>query len=410
MATPLLADPHGQRVPRLVQHDLESFFWTTLFGLVNFTGPFQQVKDWSTVEEGSTSSAEEFVTTGAPPVWMRLGVAEYKFHDVHMSRLSTLGNWQYYKGFIQPYWWDEAILSGMEKMFNIFMSQDMFNTQGHRCGMATNISFNQDLRHDKLIAIVKEIIQGLKDPASNDIMHMLLKGIPVDNLITDGRARYKSLLESHQLPPAVPSDDLKNKPVVATARTMNKRRLSGFVREVAAGVAAEVASALYSSTPPVLQDGQSSYSALHGAAHLYSSADPDNRAWQEMSDKTFERLSNIKIAKPAGFFPSAPHTEGSYHTFSASESGGHALTTPAVGVASAGGVSSSSSKRSSADWRQAEDEDEAMLPTRKRHKGKEKVVPGSCMGESDGDDDRNSPSALAPRRGRRISPKAGSSR
>jgi hypothetical protein len=411
MATPLLADPHGQRVPRLVQHDLESFFWTTLFCLVNFTGPFQQVKDWSTVEEGSTSSAEKFITMGAPPVWMRPGVAEYKFHDVHMSRLSTLGNWQYYKGFIQPYWRDEAILSGMEKMFNIFMSQDMFDTQGDGCGMATNISFNQDLRHDKLITIVKEIIQGLKGPASNDIMHMLLKRIPAHNLTTDGRARYKSLLESHQLPPAVPSDDLKNKPVVATTRTMNKRRLSGFVREVAVGLAVEVASALYvaSSTPPVLQDGQSSYSALHGAAHLYSSADPNNRAWQEMSDKTFERLTNIKIAKPAGIFPSAPH-EGLYHTFSASESGGHALTTPAVGDASAGGVSSSSSKRSSADWRQAEDEDEAMLPTRKRRKGKEKVVPGSCMGESDGDDDRNSPSALAPRRGRRISPKAGSSR
>jgi len=183
------------------------------------------------------------------------------------------------------------------------------------------------------------------------------------------------------------------------------------VREVAAGVAVEVASALYvaSSTPPVLQDSQSSYSALHGAAHLYSSTDPNNRAWQEMSDKTFERLSNIKIAKPAGIFPSAPH-KGLYHTFSASESGGHALTTPVVGDASAGGVSSSSSKRSSADWRQAEDEDEAMLPSRKRRKGKEMVVPGSCMGESDGDDDRNGPSALAPRRGRWISPKAGSSR
>jgi len=409
MATPLLADPHGQHVPRLVQHDLESFFWTTLFGLVNFTGPFQQVKDWSTVEEGSTSSAEEFITMGAPPVWMRPGVAEYK-HDVHMSHLSTLDNWQYYQGFIQPYWWDEAILSGMEKMFNIFMLQDMFNTQGRRCGMAINISFNQDLRHDKLIAVVKEIIQGLKSPASNDIMHMVLEDIPVDNLITDGQAWYKSLLESHQLPPAVPSDDLKNKLVITTTRTMNKHRLSGFVHEVAAGVAVEVASALYvaSSTPPVLQDSQSSYSALHGSAQLYSSADPDNCAWQEMSDKTFERLSNIKIVKPAGIFLSALPT-GFYHIFSASESGGHALTTPAVGDASAGGVSSSSSKCSSADWRQAEDEDKAMLPSRKCRKGKKKVVPGSCMGESDGDDDRNGPSALAPRCRHRISPKAGSS-
>ena len=192
---------------------------------------------------------------------------------------------------------------------------------------------------------------------------------------------------------------------------MNKCRLSGFVHEVAAGVTVEVAFALYvaSSTPPILQDGQSSYSALHCAAQLYSSADPDNHAWQEMSDKTFERLSNIKIAKPAGMFPSAPPNV-LYHTFSASESGGHALTTPAVGDTFAGGVSSSSSKHSSADWCQVEDEDEAMLLTRKCHKGKEKVVPRSCMGESDGDDDRNGPSALAPRRGRQISPKAGSSR
>ena len=379
MATPLLADPHGQHVPRLVQHDLESFFWTTLFGLVNFTGPFQQVKDWSTVEEGSTSSAEEFITMGAPPVWMRPGVAEYK-HDVHMSHLSTLDNWQYYQGFIQPYWWDEAILSGMEKMFNIFMLQDMFNTQGRRCGMAINISFNQDLRHDKLIAVVKEIIQGLKSPASNDIMHMVLEDIPVDNLITDGQAWYKSLLESHQLPPAVPSDDLKNKLVITTTRTMNKHRLSGFVHEVAAGVAVEVASALYvaSSTPPVLQDSQSSYSALHGGAQLYSTTDGDNPAWQDMSDKVFEKLSKTKIIKPAGTFPSAPRNVY-YHTFSPSGSGDHDLTTPAVGDASPGGASRSSYKRLSADWRQAEEEDEGMLPARKRHKGKEKAVSGSHM-------------------------------
>jgi len=153
------------------------------------------------------------------------------------------------------------------------------------------------------------------------------------------------------------------------------------VRKVAAGVTVEVASALYvaSSTPPVLQDGQSSYSALHGSAQLYSSADPDNRAWQEMSNKTFERLSNIKIAKPAGIFLSAP-PNGLYHTFSASESGGHALTTPAVGDASAGGVSSSSSKHLSPDWCQAEDEDEAMLPTRKRRKGRKRLYLGHVWG------------------------------
>jgi hypothetical protein len=403
MATPLLADPHGQRIPRLVHHDLESFFWTTLFGLVNSTGPFQELKDWSKMEPGSTSSADEFNITAVPPIWMRPGVAEYKFHDVLVSRLSTLGNWKYYQGFIQPYWRHEAILSGMEKMFNIFMSQDMFSTRNVGSYMATDISFNQDLRHDKLIAIVKEIIQGIKGPASKDIMDMVREGIPVHKLISDGRARYKSLLEYNQLPPAVPSDDLKNKPVVATIPTISKRR--GLIHRVAA----VLVDGLASSTPPVLQDGQSSYSASHGGSQIYSTADGDNPVWQDMGEKVFEKLSKIKIVKPAGTFPYyAPHNVY-YHTFSASGSGDHDLTTPAVGDASPGGVSRSSSKRSSADWRQAEDEHEAMLPARKRRKGKEKAVSGSRMGESDDDDDGNDPSARAPRRGRRISPKAGSS-
>ena len=69
MATPLLADAHGQYLPRLVQHDLESFFWTTLFGLVNFSGPFQQVKDWSKVAGGSTGGQNHSVNTMiVPPV------------------------------------------------------------------------------------------------------------------------------------------------------------------------------------------------------------------------------------------------------------------------------------------------------------------------------------------------------
>ena len=91
MATPLLADAHGQYLPRLVQHDLESFFWTTLFGLVNFSGPFQQVKDWSKVAGGSTGGQNDSAnTTIVPPAWMRPGLAEYTFHDVHASRGSPI--------------------------------------------------------------------------------------------------------------------------------------------------------------------------------------------------------------------------------------------------------------------------------------------------------------------------------
>src|SRR6267154_1790773 len=184
MATPLLADAHGQNTPHLIQHDLESFFWTTLFGLVNLTGPFQEVKDWSKVVPGSTKSGDQFKTMMIPPVWMRPGVAVYSFNDVHESHLSTLGNWGYYRSFIQPYWQDEAILSGMEKMFNIFMSQDMLNVQQEECNVVTDLSCNRGLRHDKLITIVKEIIQGIK--GTNDMLYMLGKGIPVDNLVQNG--------------------------------------------------------------------------------------------------------------------------------------------------------------------------------------------------------------------------------
>jgi hypothetical protein len=434
MATPLLADAHGQHLPRLVQHDLESFFWTTLFGLVNLSGPFQQVKDWSTVEAGSTSDQNRsFNTTIIPPAWMRPGLAEYTFHDVHASRLSTLGNWGYYRGFIQPYWEDQAILSGMEKMFNIFMSQDMLTGQRVGC-IATDMSFNQDLRHDKLITIVKEIIQGIE--GKSDILHMASSKLPLDDLVKKGRDRYKSVLRSRQLPPVVP-DDLKNKPInstIPTVPTVSKRH-RGFGVDLPSLVDGSA-----STTPPVLQDGQCSYSTSHGGSEFYSSAHGDNTMWQGMGTRAFKKLSGIKSIKPPGTLLSAdPHATTHYNTFTVSGSGGSSydLTTPAVGDATPGGVSStpavgdaspggvsrSSSKRSSADRRQAEGEGEGegegMLPAKKRHRGKAarkrrngkgKAISGSRMGESGGHDDGDNPSAHAPGRGRPISPKAGSSR
>ena len=402
MATPLLADAHGQNTPHLIQHDLESFFWTTLFGLVNLTGPFQEVKDWSKVVPGSTKSGDQFKTTMIPPVWMQPGVAVYSFNDVHESRLSTLGNWGYYRSFIQPYWQDEVILSGMEKMFNIFMSQDMLNVQQEECNVVTDLSCNRGLRHDKLITIVKEIIQGIK--GTNDMLYMLGKGIPVNNLVQNGRDRYESVLRYNQLPPAVPSDDdLKNKPVVPTIPTIStfshvppKCRPTIDLPSLVDGSAG--------STPPFLQDGQWSYSASHGSAQLHSAANSDKKIWQGMGEKTFMKMSGFKFIKPTGMFqPAVPNTMH-YHTFPVSQYQHHAVIAPAMDVATPGGVSRSPSKRS-ADECSAEDEDEATFPARKHCKGKEKA--GSCMGESDGHYGTDNLSAHAPSRGRPSQPKAG---
>jgi hypothetical protein len=92
MATQLLSDPHGQHIPHMVHHDLESFFWTTLFGLINLHGPFQDGRDWSDAKHETTRSAEGLLeTTFVPPEWMRPGPTHYSFSDVHQHRLLTLG-------------------------------------------------------------------------------------------------------------------------------------------------------------------------------------------------------------------------------------------------------------------------------------------------------------------------------
>ena len=188
-------------------------------------------------------------TTIIPLAWMRPGLAEYTFHEVHTSHLSTLGNWGFYQGFIQPYWEDQAILSGMEKMFNIFMSQDMLTGQSVGC-ISTNTSFNQDLHHDKLITIVKEIIQGIK--GKSNILHMANRSIPVDNLVKKGQDWYASVLRSRQLPPVVPND-LKNNPINSIIPTISKccHGLGIDLPSLVDGLA--------STTPPVLQDGECSY-------------------------------------------------------------------------------------------------------------------------------------------------------
>jgi len=218
-----------------------------------------------------------------PLALMWPGLAEYTFHDVHASCLSTLGNWGYYRGFIQPYWEDQAILSGMEKMFNIFMSQDMLTGQSVGC-ISTNLSFNQDLCHDKLITIVKEIIQGM---GKSDVLHM-----PMHNLVKKGQDRYMSLLRSKQLPPVVP-DDLKNNPIISTiptVPTVSKCHCGIDVLSLVDGSA--------STTPPVLEDGQCGHSTSHGGSVFYSSTQGDNTRWQGMGQRDSRKWPTFKPSSP----------------------------------------------------------------------------------------------------------------
>jgi hypothetical protein len=301
MATQLLSDPHGQHIPHMVHHDLESFFWTTLFGLVNLRGPFQDGRDWSHAEPETIRSAEGLLeTTFVPPGWMRPGLTEYSFSDVYQHRLLTLGRWEYYRSFIQPYWTDEGILSGMEKMFNIFMSPKMVVKSKDGC-VVTDPTFGQDIRHADLIDIVKGIILGLQ--GKNDIVDMVIKGLPVDTLIEKGRQRYEAALQYNRLPPVV-DNNLKNKPIVPNEPRRRPANLPP--------------SQMVSIVPPILQEGESCYSVIGNSMAVYSTSHRNHAAMQGLSQRTFETMTGSKISKANLRAPaSAPPTQFFYSVFPA---------------------------------------------------------------------------------------------
>ena len=121
---------------------------------------------------------------------------------------------------------------------------------------------------------------------------MASKHMPMHDLIQKGRDRYASLLRSRQLPPVVP-DDLKNNPIISTiptVPTISKRHWHGVdVLLLVDGSA--------STTPPVLEDGQCSYSTSHGSSVFYSSAQGDNTRWQGMGEREFKKMANIQTIK-----------------------------------------------------------------------------------------------------------------
>ncbi|KAG1758079.1 hypothetical protein EDD22DRAFT_957218 [Suillus occidentalis] len=144
-----------------------------------------------------------------PPFWMRAGLQHFTFHDVLESRLQTLGNWAYYQSLIQPYWHDSAILQGLEKMFNIFMSKEMVHAVPGE-GFQVSLDFNHGLRHDELIDIVNDILIGM----GSDVDYLYTTDQKMKDLRNNGRKRYETLLRYSQLPAVHdPNDNLADNPV-----------------------------------------------------------------------------------------------------------------------------------------------------------------------------------------------------
>ncbi|KAG1765980.1 hypothetical protein EV702DRAFT_1151040 [Suillus placidus] len=204
MSSQLLADPHGQIIPHLERHDLESVFWTIFWCLVNCQGPFHDIVRWLAKISQSRTTNIEFDSAMMellPPFWMQAGLYHYTFRD-------TLGNWEYYKSLIRPYWHDAAILMGMEKMFNIFMPKGLAQAKSGG-GIKFNLAFNQDLGHDQLIDIVEEILTGM----GNDVEYLYMTNQFMNGVKNNGQQRYEALLRYSQLPPLHdPDDNLVNHP------------------------------------------------------------------------------------------------------------------------------------------------------------------------------------------------------
>ena len=101
--------------------------------------------------------------------------------------------------FIHPYWHDQAILNGLEKLFDLFMSKDLAKprSNGER-GVIVDLTLNDGLVHDTLTGIVTEITTGM----GSDLPYLYKSQVTSRQLVAQGRARYQSLLRHS------PSDDV----------------------------------------------------------------------------------------------------------------------------------------------------------------------------------------------------------
>jgi len=310
MSSQLLADPHGKIIPHLEQHNLESVFWTIFWCLVKCQGPFHDIVRWfakisqsqttSVVFDGTDSTTMELL----PPYWMRAGLYHYTFRNVLESRLQTLSNWEYYKSLIQPYWHDTVILTGMEKMFNIFMSKGIAQAKSGG-GIKFNLAFNQGLGNDQLIGIIEEILAGM----GNNVNYLYMTSQLMVDVKNNGWQRYEALLWHSQLPPVHdPNDNLANNPTTTIPPECHCPLPS-------------IDSSDVSYSAPSLQGSESVYSVISscGQQQLYSfftTGHHDKWAGLTMAAAKDMLKHNIRIHHGGVDLFSRASTRTSYHRFS----------------------------------------------------------------------------------------------
>jgi len=197
MATAILADPFGQKLVHDERHDLEGFWWTIFWTVLNTEGPYCQMVKWGPPVKGAVPTSHDSLApiTRIPP-WLRQGGFEtMTYQSIVNDRLETLGNWRRYKAMINPFWRDDAIIQGLEKMFNIFMNPELFmdhypdarcSVPGQKFAPRSFIDENAvRVTHQDMISIVESILAGMKDEPA-----------PSSKVVECARVRYQAILDS----------------------------------------------------------------------------------------------------------------------------------------------------------------------------------------------------------------------
>jgi len=196
MSTALLADPFDLFIKHSPKHDLEAFWWTTMWTTVNCEGPYNQLIDW---DDGRKEKYRKAVvmfshpsTCWAYPMASLLdNFQDIRYYDIVQERMSRLGHWRYFKSLVNPFWWDPAILDGMEEMFKIFMPVELFTDdlrpppEGH--SFLPPLTVNDEavqVTHDRMIEIVERILQNMRD-----------EDPPSLEVVESARCRYEKKLQ-----------------------------------------------------------------------------------------------------------------------------------------------------------------------------------------------------------------------
>jgi len=139
MSSTILADPFGLFLVHSTKHDLEGFWWSMLYVTINCEGPYNQLVDFHSnrFQQAAAAVGKSDRPTDLlfePPTWLCNGLQTMSYQDILNHRLMSVGNWEYYSWLVHPFWEDEAILSGLKELFDIFMTGDLIKKRDCRGG------------------------------------------------------------------------------------------------------------------------------------------------------------------------------------------------------------------------------------------------------------------------------------